>query len=388
MVKIQKYILIGLTSLMLVSIFTACSQGHSNVNNTIQTSKQNSEDTYYYNDVALFLAGMKPDTVEPFNSLIKKTQWINYSKSFDSLWKKVTDSSLVKIKNWSDTELTNINKETKTLFYPFSGPDFLYANTFFPKADRYILFGLEKTGSVPYLKKLNDQTMNSMFTSINKALEDILKLSFFKTIKMSKELNNQDVDGVLPVILLFMARTGNNIKNIRNATIGVDGKVSIADTFIVYKGTNRFGKGVEITFSPDGKDSINKKLYYFPEDFTDVALAQNPGCKAYLQNLDSNVTTLLKSASYLLHNQLFVFIRNIILNKSKYLLQDDSGISFHFFNKSIWNIQLYGTYDKPIQVFSYCYQKDLNAAYLEGSKPFDFKYGYGKGRNMLIARKK
>ncbi len=387
MVKIQKCILIGATALMLMCNFAGCSQVPSNANNTIQTPKQNSEKAYYYNDVASFLAGMKPDTIEPFNSLIKKTQWVSYSKSFDSLWEKVTDSSLVKIKNWSDTELTNINKETKTLFYPFSGPDFLYANTFFPNADRYILFGLEKTGSVPYLKKLNDKTMNSMFISINKALEDILNLSFFKTIKMSSELNNANIDGVLPVIMLFMARTGNTIKDIRNATIGVDGKVSIADTFQTYRGPNRFGKGVEITFSPNGKDSINKKLYYFPEDFTDAALAQNPGCKTYLQNIDSNVTTLLKSASYLLHNQLFVFIRNIILNKSKYLLQDDSGIAFHFFNKSIWNIQLYGTYDKPIPVFKYCFQNDLNAAYTKGAKPFNFKYGYGKGRNMLLVRK-
>ena len=75
---------------------------------------------------------MTPDTAAPFNQLVKDPQWISYSKSFDTTWKRVDEKSLVKIKHWADTELTQINKETKTLFYPFSGPDFLYANTFFP----------------------------------------------------------------------------------------------------------------------------------------------------------------------------------------------------------------------------------------------------------------
>ena len=374
--------------IVLLSSLTACSQRPPDTKTTVrekQVTKQNT--SCYYNKVALFLAGMKPDTSGQFNVLINKPQWISYSKSFDSIWSRVEENSLAKIKSWADTEMTDINKETKTLFYPFSGPDFLYAATFFPKAEKYILFGLEKTGSVPDVKKLNDKTLNNLFVSINAALEDILKLSFFKTIKMSSELNNQNVDGVLPVIMLFMARTGNTVKDIRNATIGNDGKVTVADTFIVYKGPNRYGKGVEVTFSPAGQDSVLKKLYYFSADFTDAGLAQNPACKAYLQSLDTNVMTFLKSASYLLHNQLFGFVRNIILNKSKALLQDDSGIAYRFFDKTKWDIQPYGIYERPIRVFSYCYQNDLASAYMTGFKSFNFKYGYGKGLNMLLARK-
>ena len=391
MQNIQKLFFYSALALVSICNFAACSQGPSSDNSNKEQQVQKSEKvkSCFYNNIAMFVAGMKPDTTAPFNELIKKSSWVSYSKGFDTTWEKVKKNSLFKIKLWSDTELTEINKETKTLFYPFSGPDFLYATTFFPNAEKYILFGLEKTGSIPDFKKLNnDNSLNNIFASINKALEDILKLSFFKTIKMSSALNNENIDGVLPVIMLFMARTGNTIKDIRNATIGIDGKVSVADTFIVYKGNNRFGKGVEITFSTYGNDTVNKKLFYFPEDFTDAALNQNPGCKAYLQNIDTNVTTFLKSASYLLHNSLFVYIRNIILQKSKYLLQDDSGIAYRYFDKTKWKFQLYGTYEKPIQVFSYCYQSDLNAAYIAGAKPFNFKYGYGDGKNMLLVRRK
>jgi len=386
--KLHKCIIQAGVAFVLFCSLTACSQCPSNLKTTIQEKqvlKQNKN--YYYNNVALFLAGMKPDTTEQFKTLINKPQWISYSKGFDSIWNRVEENSLTKIKNWADTEIADINKETKTLFYPFSGPDFLYATTFFPKAEKYILFGLEKTGSVPDVKKLNDKTLNNLFISINAALEDILKLSFFKTIKMSSELNNQNVDGVLPVIMLFMARTGNTVKDIKNATIGNNGKVAVADTFIVYKGPNRYGKGVEVTFSPAGQDSVLKKLYYFSADITDAGLTQNPACKAYLQTLDTNVTTFLKSASYLLHNQLFVLVRNTVLSKSKALLQDDSGIAYRFFDKTKWTIWLYGAYEKPISVFSYCYQNDLASAYMNYSKPFNFKYGYGKGLNMLLARK-
>jgi len=388
--KIQKWIFQFAIVLIICCHFVACSQGPSKADTTQdnKTKKILPVKKYYYNEVAKFLAGIKPDTITPFNALIKKSQWIRYSRSFDSTWAKVNDSSLVRVQKWSDSELRDINNETKTLFYPFSGPDFLYATAFFPNAEKYILFGLEKTGSITDVKNLNDRNLNSLFVSINKALENILNRSFFITLNMSSQLNNQDVDGVLPVLMIFMARTGNTVKSIKNANIGVDGKVIVADTFLSTRGQSRVDKGVEITFSPAGADSIVKKLYYFSADISDAGLAQNVGCKTYIQNIDSNVTTFIKSASYLLHSTLFVFMRNTVLSKSKFLLQDDSGIAYRFFDQKKWKFQLYGTYDKPIPVFSYCFQKDLNTAYTaSGSKPFDFKYGYGKGRNVLLARR-
>ncbi len=386
----HKWIFQPVVALIICCHFVACSQGPSKTDTTKDTTVKKilPVKKYYYNEVAKFLAGIKPDTVAPFNALVKKQQWIKYSGSFDTTWNKVRDSSLVRVKKWSDSELKDINKVTKTLFYPFSGPDFLYANTFFPNAEKYILFGLEKTGSITDVKSINDRNINSLFVSINKALEDILKRSFFITSYMSSQLNNQDVDGVLPVLMIFMARTGNTVKNIKNANIGDDGKVTVADTFISTRGQIRINKGVEITFSPAGADSIIKKLYYFSADISDAGLAKNAGCKTYIQNIDSNVTTFIKSASYLLHGSDFTFMRSTVLSKSKFLLQDDSGVAYRFFDQKKWKFQYYGTYDRPIPVFKYCFQSDLNNAFLSnGSKPFDFKYGYGYGRNVLLAKK-
>ena len=37
----------------------------------------------------------------------------------------------------------------------FSGPDFLYATSFFPNASTYVLAGLEPTGDIPQLTNLS-----------------------------------------------------------------------------------------------------------------------------------------------------------------------------------------------------------------------------------------
>ncbi len=40
------------------------------------------------------------------------------------------------------------------MYYMFAGPDFLYANIFFPYANTYILAGLEPVGQVPDLLRV------------------------------------------------------------------------------------------------------------------------------------------------------------------------------------------------------------------------------------------
>jgi hypothetical protein len=389
--KILKWIFQSLLAIAVFIDFSACSQdAQTDSLHASSVKRQSINVTSYYDNIGHLLAGMLPDTtVAEFSKIAQKKQWETFSKSFDSAWNAVSERSLNKVKIWSDSQLVDINKKTKTLFYPFSGPDFMYATKFFPNAEKYILFGLEKVGSIPDISKMSDNTLNSLIYSVQQALQDIFEDSFFVTLKMCKQLNNASIDGVLPVILLFMARTDQRIIHVKSAYITTDGNISVADTFTVYKGQYRYGKGVEITFAKKGNDSTTQKLYYFSADLTDEALSTNTACTNFLKNLDSNVTTFVKSASYLMHNDLFKLIRNTVLAKSQAVLQDDSGIAYHFFDLDKWNIQFYGTYDKPIPVFAYCYQKDLDAAYkADTTKSFDFKYGYGKGRNILLARKK
>jgi len=44
-------------------------------------------------------------------------------------------------------------------------------------------------------------------------------------------------------------------------------------------------------------------------------------------------------------------MRNLILKNSNYVLEDDTGIPYDYFDKSgKWNIKLYGQYLKPVKI--------------------------------------
>jgi hypothetical protein len=93
-----------------------------------------------------------------------------------------------------------------------------------------------------------------------------------------------------------------------------------------------------------------------------------------------------------MHEKYFSMVRNVILNQSQFVIQDDSGIAFKYFGENgKWNYNFYGQYIKPISLFSYAYQKDLDSAYKQnGAKPIGFGIGYNfkdKNSNFMIAEK-
>ena len=91
------------------------------------------------------------------------------------------------------------------------------------------------------------------------------------------------------------------------------------------------------------------------------------------------------------HHADFSIIRDLVLNNSTAVLQDDSGIPYRFFAAPTWHVQLYGDYERPYGTFRWLEQKDLREAYkASGPKPLPFRIGYGFSRqpsNMLFATK-
>jgi hypothetical protein len=120
-------------------------------------------------------------------------------------------------------------------------------------------------------------------------------------------------------------------------------------------------------------------------------LKKNPGFKKYLSLLPQCLT-YLKAASYLMHGSDFSMIRNFVFEKSKTILQDDSGIAFRYFDRKVWDIHLYGKYIKPGKEFSWINETDLAKAFSQSSvKPLPFTLGYNwrrGGINMLYAVRK
>lgn len=341
-------------------------------------------DTIIDNKVAFF-SGMAHGKTECLPELSTTTNWKSHAARMDSMFHKIETERLEKMRVWADSQLTDHNAPT-TVFYPFSGPDFLNANVFFPKANNYIMIALEPIGDLPNLCKMQPKAVNGYLNSVNRSLSDIFMRSYFITMKMLGALNKDSVNGTVPLISLFIKRTGHNIVSIRPIGVGPDGKWNYLDSLKGVKVT----KGVKIDFVDIDSDKP-QSVFYFKTDISNDGLNVNPGFRKYLSQLP-NSYTYLKAASYLMQWKEFSMIRNTIFDKSDCILQDDSGIGYQYFDKTKWDIRLYGKYQKPNKEFGNINEPDLAKAYKDSIyRPVPFVLGYNwktKSINMLYAVKK
>lgn len=389
---IKKSFLVILSAFIALSVISCGGNKTKTTDNTKDTVKTAKKDTVKINqkftDIAKILGGMSVDEKSEFYAVTQDKSFISYKTSMDSSFARMGRKRLANITSWSATEIADLNKDLKTVFYPFSGPDYLHVNTFFPHAKKYIMFGLEPVGEVPDLSKIGKDKYAKLFNELNNSIADVLNLSFFKTIDMNVEFNTELLKGSLPVVLLFIARTGHEIIDIKPFELDTAGKIVYLKEFKNLKGEASYNHGAEVTFVEKGKTEI-KTVEYFSLNVIDAAIAKNSNSRNYLNSIDANCVTMLKSASYLMHNTYFATIRNLVFSKSKAILQDDSGIAYKFIDKTKWNVQLYGTYNGPIDMFANRFEKDLKKAYEEEKiKTVPFHYGYGNSTALTLMRKK
>lgn len=345
------------------------------------------DDTASFDIIANYLAGIQVPETGSYSIYTKTAAWKKYAAVADSRWVFFNKNKAAAIRKWSNIALADIRSSSRTILYPFSGPDFLYAYTFFPDADMYVLIGLESSGRFPDFSGMSEKDFSTCFQMLDETLKDILQISFFKTNDMSEELNGECISGTLPVLMLFLARTGSHITSIRFFDLDSDGLPSYRLSTSKCRGRKGFCRGMEIEFTP-AKTNLKKRLVYLSADISDGGFSQCPGCKMYLEKLEGPVVTFTKSASYLMHKSYFSGIRNLILKKSTFILQDDSAIPYRYFNNKLWDITLYGTYTGPIGMFKDHFEKDLAAAYRQSTDKINFRFGYPRRSNMLLARKK
>src|SRR5262249_58895775 len=288
---------------------------------------------------------------------------------------------------WSSENLTN---PRPVLLYMFSGPDFLYANAFFPKAATYVMAGLEAPGDIPDLAELPRPAIARELAGLRVSLKSILGNSFFITSEMQRVLNRRRLAGVLPVLYVFLARSGNTIRSVSFVSIDESGRLYSLDASprgIRGSGAIANTTGVKITFSRDS--SQLRTLYYFKTDLSNRGTEQS-GFLKFCGQLGTG-DSLLKAASYLVHHDNFSNVRNFLLTQSAAIVQDDSGIPLRAFNAQEWDLKPFGRYIRPIWRFSGRYQPDLQALFARvTAQPLEFSLGYqGRhgGSSVLLAVK-
>jgi hypothetical protein len=336
-------------------------------------------DTSTPDDTAHFLAGMAPKAGSPLAKTAEEGTWKQHARHFDSAWAQLDKQQLSRIRSWSSQTLA---KPQPTLFYMFSGPDFLYADAFFPNANTYVLSGLEPVGQVPELSKLSRGSLGNELSSLRASLSSVLSYSFFITEKMKHQLRAGKVNGTLPVLYVFLARSGKTIDEVSFVALDEGGNVHPAGE----AGLKSVSNGVKIGFA--GADGRKHTLYYFSTDLSNGGV-KNSGFLTFCEKL-GNGDAFIKSASYLLHSGSFTTVRDFLLQKTATLVQDDSGIPVANFKSAEWDLHPYGRYLGPIEVFPGRYQGKL-AQLFRKAPEINFGIGYRwrpRESNLLVAVKK
>ena len=316
------------------------------------------------NDTARFLAGMPPSAASPLLPLTNDPAWQRHARFFDAAFGQLERGQISKIRAWV---AANLAAPRPTMFYMFSGPDFLYADAFYSKATTYVLSALEPVGSVPDLTKVSSGSIGFALDSVERSLSSIMSFSFFITKHMRTDLNAGQVSGTLPLLYVFLARSGKTIRDVS--------PIALDDSGAAYFANENAGKnatrGVRIAFA--GSDGEERTLYFFSTDLSNSSVRSSGFLKFCATLAPGN--SLIKSASYLLHAGNFSTVRDFLLANSSTIIQDDSGIPLGDYDPKKWRFFPFGRYAGPIAEFPGRYQQSY-AELFRRSQPMDFGIGY------------
>jgi hypothetical protein len=359
-----------------------------------------SADTATPDDTARFLAGLPPAPDSPLAALTKGPVWQQHARYFDSIFGREDSSALSKIRAFSGERLTD---KHETMLYMFSGPDFLYATSFFPTASTYVLSGLEPVGEIPQLTALTHPTVERTLRNLESSLGSLLSFSFFITKNMKTQLHDGPVYGTLPILYVFLARTGKTIHDVSFVSLDEEGNFQAPTEAVAQdaaknsaksaqiraaeRAARSAAKGVKIVFSEGARP--NQTLYYFSTNLADDSVKRS-GFLAFCAKL-GDADSFIKSASYLLHGGGFSKVRDFLLNHSATILQDDSGIPLAYFDPKKWRLQPFGRYAGPLALFGRAYQPRLGELFRKDNAiPIDFGVGYRWRKNesnLLLAQR-
>ena len=338
------------------------------------TARLGAEEGVKPDDTARFLAGL-PVRGTALEALARQTAWAEHATEFDKAWKELDARQLAKIRAWGPEFLGAAFTAKEPVFYFFSGPDILYAQTFFPNAATYVLCGLEPVGAVPEVEHLPPAALAAGLANLRKSMNSALSFSFFITKEMKVDLRSSQLSGTLPILYVFLARAGSRIDQVQLLGLTPNGGTSPlrAET-----------PGVKINFTSAG--GAAQTLYYFTTDLANDGIRREPGFIRFCEGLGAG-RSLVKAASYLLHMEEFSKAREFLLAHSTTLVEDDSGIPLRDFEAGKWSLRYFGAYPGPIELFKQHYQPEMADAYKVAHAPelpFGFGYRWHPRESSLI----
>ena len=315
------------------------------------------------NDLAQFIAGIQPSVESPVSPLTVSSEWKKYAAQMNSKWREFDSDRLQPIRTWRENAMTGNHPDT--VFYPFSGPDFVHVETFFPEAHHFILCGLEPVGDPPSLDRLTPVSVTLGW--LLNSMRTVLDAGYFITKEMQVDLKMSSLQGTLPLLCVMLARAGDQVLSIH---------------------CNPEHAEIHYLRASDG---LPGTLDYFSINLRDDSLKNKCAFVRFIKKSHPGAA-YLKSASYLLHESDFSLIRALLLSECPVVVQDDSGIPYRCFDPAHWKVKVFGTYVPPLEIFKKYYQPDLDELYRKTlSAPLGFGTGYhlsSKSANLVVYSRK
>ncbi|TGN19963.1 hypothetical protein [Leptospira idonii] len=318
-------------------------------------------------------------TYDIWSGLVPFSLASEHSQEMESSW-KIMNETRKKIENFAESQ--SFHPKQKTILYPFSGIDVLNLFSFFPKGERYILFGLEDPGYPFDWDSKSDSEKKTVLSGIRNLSSHLAGRNYFTYRKMKEETKKPALSGAYPVFVAFLRRLGKEI---------TDSKFESIESA---KGT---WKGFTIEFYDP---AIGKKqtLTYFKIFLTGKEGEPGDGLYEYFSSLGPKAI-FTKSAEYLFHGEKREKFRSLLLKDTELVVQDDSGFPLRFFPKENWERTLFGRYEKSwnlsgaVEPESQTELKEISKEIDNPPLPFPFGYGFlgtkdNKQSSILVARKK
>ena len=377
---------------LIIALFYSCKEKNNKISTEQNVSKVKINYTVdsLYNNYAQRVAAK--DTT-PFN-VIDQSSLVSFYQMQNDKIKPIIENRLSLITNWNQ-EIMKRNKvsDSSFVFYPFSGADFIHAYYLYPNASEYFMSAIENIGDIVDVSKLNKVEFFEYVKDFDTVMRDIYMRSYFITKNMEDDFSKKTkINGVLPILLWSAAMTNHDIIHVKYFIVDTNFEKKYVD--ISAKAKNKLSVEIKLFDKTNNRFQL---LNYYSADLSNRGLRKSSKSISFLKDYVSNASNgFVKSASYLMHyDSTFSTIQQLVLNKNKYFVQDDTGVPFKKFDLSKWNIELYGIYEKPIKDFSESlYQKQLddaykNSAYYKGGLKFSLGYHWSsKNQNQLVAIKK
>lgn len=331
------------------------------------------------NDTARMIAGLPPAGHDYYPAVRASAGWQDHKAKLDGMWNDFAWRHETPIRAWASSQISDL-QSSHAVFYPFSGPDYLFANTFFPYSDTVVLCGLESCEPLPPLAQLDPAEVDASLAGLKTSINTAMQFSFFITKDMRRDLANTRFKGVLPLILTFMARSHDTVESVDLVRLDGNGHPVIV---------NNQGGASGLLIRGYSATGGTKRIFYFRQDLSDGALHSGSPVLKFVSSL-GHPPAFVKSASYLMHSDGFATIRNYLINNCRGIVQDPSGVPYRNLVAAGADIRLYGHYQGTLDMFKAHNQPDLIAAYDQGrGTPISFGVGYlysPTNTSLMVAR--